>query len=345
MADKITMAVSWAAACGGCDVSLLDIEHHLLELAELADIVYWPVAMDFKRAELEARPDGSIDIGIFNGAIRTSEQLADAELFRKKCKLLVAYGACASFGGIPGLGNLVGLQRIVDEAYAETPSTDNPDGVRPVERWPLAGDADGPTLRLPSMLDAVHSLPQAVDVDVIMPGCPPPMERVLDLVAVAKRYAESGELPPEGAVLASDKALCDQCPRNEGRAGGRLAQVVRPHEALADRDRCFLDQGMLCLGISTRGGCGATCITANMPCRGCFGPTDAMLDPGAEALSAIGSIAGPPTENFVQAHEMKKAIRAIRDPAGTFYRFTLPSSFIHRFTPDEPRAEAPKAKE
>jgi F420-non-reducing hydrogenase small subunit len=198
---------------------------------------------------------------------------------------------------------------------------------------------------LPALLDAAHSLPQAVDVDVTLPGCPPPLERVLDLVAVARRYAETGALPPPGAVLASDKALCDQCPRNESRAGGRLAKIVRPHEAVADPDRCFLDQGMLCLGLATRGGCGATCIAANMPCRGCFGPTADMLDPGAEALSAIGSIAGPPTENFVQAHEMKKAIRAIRDPAGTFYRFTLPSAFINRRAEDEPVAAAPADEE
>jgi F420-non-reducing hydrogenase small subunit len=237
------------------------------------------------------------------------------------------------------------VQRIVDVVYETTPSTDNPEGVRPQTRCRPGGDPNGPELRLPALLDAAHSLPQAVDVDVTLPGCPPPMERVLDLVAVARRYAETGELPPPGAVLASDKALCDQCPRNESRAGGRLTKIVRPHEAVADPDRCFLDQGMLCLGLATRGGCGGTCIAANMPCRGCFGPTADMLDPGAEALSAIGSIAGPPTENFVQPHEMKKAIRAIRDPAGTFYRFTLPSAFLNRRVDDEPVAAAPDAKE
>ena len=88
MANKVRMAVSWAAACGGCDVSLLDIEEHLLALADLADIVYWPVAMDFKRDDLEAQPDGSVDFGLFNGAIRTSEQAEDARLFRRKCRWL-----------------------------------------------------------------------------------------------------------------------------------------------------------------------------------------------------------------------------------------------------------------
>ena len=103
---KIRMAVYWAASCGGCDVSLLDIEMPLLELAGVADFVYWPVAMDFKRSEFFSLPDGSVDFGLFNGAVRTSEQKEDALSLRKKCKVLVAYGACACFGGIPGLANL-----------------------------------------------------------------------------------------------------------------------------------------------------------------------------------------------------------------------------------------------
>ncbi|MBW2457083.1 MAG: oxidoreductase [Deltaproteobacteria bacterium] len=332
MADKIKMAVSWAAACGGCDVSVLDTEEQLLVLAELADIVYWPVAMDFKRKELLALSPKSIDIGLFNGAVRTSEQRHDAEIFREKCKVLVAYGSCACFGGIPGLGNFATREEILDVAYESTPSTENPDGVRPQTTTAVKGGE----LTLPAFLDTVHSLPQVVDVDVVMPGCPPPTERVLDLFEVVKRYVATGELPPAGTVLAEDKALCDSCPRRDSRQGGRLREVVRPHEALADGERCFLEQGMLCLGLATRGGCGATCIGANMPCRGCFGPTADMLDPAAEALSAIGSIAGEGNENFVQAHEMKKAVRAIRDPAGTFYRFTLPSALLPHVVKDEP---------
>ena len=131
MADKIKIAVSWAAACGGCDVSLLDTEERLLDLAAIADIVYWPVAMDFKREQFAALADQSVDIGLFNGAVRTSEQAEDAELFRDKCKLLVAYGSCACFGGIPGLANLADRDQIFEVAYGTTPSTENPDGLRP----------------------------------------------------------------------------------------------------------------------------------------------------------------------------------------------------------------------
>jgi len=332
MADKLKAAVSWAAACGGCDVSLLDIEAPLLDLAEIADFVYWPVAMDHKREALLAMPDQSIDLGIFNGAIRTSEQREDAELFRRKCKVLVAYGACACFGGIPGLGNLAPREELLDVAYSDTASTDNPDGVRPQ----TSCSVNGRELTLPAFLDVTASLQQVVEVDLVMPGCPPPTARILDLVGLVGEVARGGALPPKGTVLASDKALCEECPRHADRQGGRLTEVKRRHEVKADPSACFLDQGLLCMGLATRGGCGATCMAANMPCRGCFGPTAEMLDPGAEAISAIGSIAGPANENEVAAHEMKKTVRSVRDPVGTFYRFTLPSAFLGRAVVDRP---------
>ncbi len=337
MADKIKIAMYWSASCGGCDVSLLDIEGRLLELTEIADIVYWPVAMDFKRKDLLALPEKGVDFGLFNGAVRTSEQEAEARLFREKCKVLVGYGSCACWGGIPGLANLADRESIFDVCYRTTPSTENPGKLRPETECQV----DGHRLTLPAFLDTVWSLPQVVDVDVLLPGCPPPTARILDLVESVAHYSESGELPTAGAILASEKALCDECPRGGSRKGGRLVNIVRPHEVEADGERCFLDQGILCMGITTRGGCEATCIGANMPCRGCFGPAPGCYDPAAEAISAIGSIAGEANENDVPPHEMKKAVRSIRDPVGTFYRFTLPSGFVNRAVEDKPKKEQP----
>jgi F420-non-reducing hydrogenase small subunit len=335
MTDKIKVAVYWSASCGGCDVSILDTEEKVLELASIADIVYWPVAMDFKFEDFASLPDASVDIGLFNGAVRTSEQLEQAEIFRSKCKILVAYGSCACFGGIPGLANLANRDDILEVAYQLTPSTENPDEVRPSPTHKV----NGHELELPVFFDEVQSLGQVVQVDVLLPGCPPPNDRILDLFSVAASYAATGKVPPAGTVIASDKALCDTCPRNETRSGGRITEIKRPHEVAADSTTCFLDQGILCMGIATRGGCEHTCIDANMPCRGCFGPTPEMLDPGAEAISAIGSVAGASNENDVPSHVMKKAVRSVRDPVGTFYRFTLPNAFLNRAVKDEPKEE------
>jgi len=338
MSEKISIAVSWAAACGGCDVSLLDMEGELLDLLDIADVVYWPVAMDFKRAEFLARPAKSIDIGLFNGAIRTTEQEEDARAFREKCKVLVAYGSCAAFGGIPGLGNFASRKEILDTAYESTPSTVNEEGLRPSS----ASVVGGHELTLPELQESVRTLPQVVSVDAILPGCPPPAERIRDLIGVAADYAQGGKIPLPGTVLAPEAALCEECPRKETRTDGRMARVVRPHEVLADPDLCFLSQGLLCMGLVTRAGCGATCIAANAPCRGCFGPAPGLLDPATEAISAFASFAGEADENDLPAHERMKAVRGIRDPAGTFYRFTLPLSFLHRRVSDRPQKEESK---
>lgn len=335
MADKIKIAKFWAASCGGCDVSLLDTEEKVLDLAAIAEIVYWPVAMDFKWDDLKNLPDQSVDIGLFNGAVRTSEQAEGAEVMRAKCKVLAAYGSCACFGGIPGLANLFQREEILETAYQTTPSTENEENTRPQTEHKV----NGHTLTLPAFHDSVSGLDQVVKVDLYIPGCPPPNERLLDLIEAVANYAETGELPPPGTFMADDKALCDTCPRSATREGGRIAKIHRPHEIEADPEQCFLNQGILCMGLATRGGCGATCIAANMPCRGCFGPTAEMLDPAAEAISAFGSMAGEANENDVPANVMKKEIRAIRDPAGTFYRFTLPNAFLKHVVTDKPAKE------
>jgi len=99
------MAVYWASACGGCCVSVLDVHEALFDVVEAADLVFWPIALDTKYDDVENMPDDYIDLTLFNGAIRNSENEHLAHLLRQKSKILVAYGSCAHLGGIPGLAN------------------------------------------------------------------------------------------------------------------------------------------------------------------------------------------------------------------------------------------------
>ncbi|MBT3222564.1 MAG: oxidoreductase [Proteobacteria bacterium] len=330
MPDKIKVAINWASACGGCDVALLDVEEKILDLVAVADVVYWPVAMDFKREHLEAYGPKEIDVGIFNGAIRTNEHEEDALILRDRCKVLIAYGACSCFGGIPGLANLHHRDAIFDCVYQDTPSTDNPDGNRPQTETMV----NGRQLELPEFSATTRALNQVVPVDYFLPGCPPTMDRVIDAVKVIIGFANTGELPPPGTVIASAKALCDECPRSATRTGKRISSLVRPHQVLADPEICFIEQGILCSGIATRGGCGASCINVNMPCRGCYGPTAEMLDPAAEALSTIGSIVAHEHEDELPRHKRVAPLKSIEDLCGTFYRFTLPSAVVFRKVED-----------
>ena len=316
MVKKPTVALYWAASCGGCEVTVLDIAEHILELAEAVDIVFWPVALDFKYRDVEVMKDKSIDICLFNGAIRTSENRYMAELLRAKSKLLVAFGSCACFGGIPSLANLGTSDQILQWVYSDAFSTDRANGVRPTHQH-VVGEG---VLRLPRFFNTVRTLDQTVQVDYYQPGCPPESGQVWAVLQAVL----AGTLPPRGSVVgASDKALCDECERVKG--SKRLSRFYRLAEKVPDPDTCLLEQGIVCCGPATRGGCGTRCIKANMPCRGCYGPPPGVLDQGAKLASAIAS-----TIDIDDPEGIEAAVATLWDPVGTFYRFAVASSLLRR---------------
>ena len=130
-------------------------------------------------------------------------------------------------------------------------------------------------------------------------------------------------MPPAGAVIASDKTLCDECKRIKEEK--KITRLYRPHEIIPDPEKCLLEQGIICCGPATRGGCGLRCIEANMPCRGCFGPPPGVVDQGAKLVSAIASIYQGDSED-----DIKKMVEEVVDPAGTFYSFGLADSMLKR---------------
>ncbi len=85
---------------------LLNIGEHILTVDDVFDIAFFPCIADFKVEDVKAYPDGYIDLCLFNGAIRNSENEEMAQLLRKKSKVLVAFGSCAYEGCIPALSNL-----------------------------------------------------------------------------------------------------------------------------------------------------------------------------------------------------------------------------------------------
>jgi len=320
---KPKFAFYWCASCGGCEETVLDLNEKILEVVDKIDIVFWPVALDFKRKDIEAMKEGEIDVAFINGAIRTSEQEEMAKLLREKAKFVVAFGACAQLGGIPGLANFWVRSDIFDRVYKGVPTVANPEGVVPQQ----VVEMDGYKLTLPEFYDTVKTLDQTIAVDYYLPGCPPPPDLIMDAIEAILK----GELPERGTVLAPDKALCDTCPRNETKPEKlSIKDIKRPHEVIIDPEKCFLEQGIICLGPVTRSGCGERCINANMPCRGCMGPTSEVRDQGAKAVSFIASILGVEDEEKLSEEEVQKLIDKIVDPAGTFYRFSLPGSLLRR---------------
>ena len=316
--SKPKLAFYWAASCGGCEITVTELGMRLVDVSEQADIVFWPAAMDFKYDDVRAMEDNEIDICFFNGAIRNTENEEIAHLMRKKSKIMVAFGSCSHLGGIPGLANMYDIESLCNRVFDTTPSLDDSRGTRP-QKITLMPEGE---IELPELYDQVKFLSNVTEVDYFMPGCPPVVEQVWDVFQAAL----TGALPPKGSVIgAQAKSVCDVCDREKGEPGFRITEFKRPHEVKLDPDKCFLTQGVICCGPATRAGCGTPCLNGNMPCRGCYGPAEGVVDQGAKLASAIGALID--TDDPEKLHEI---LDTIVDPAGTFYRFGLAHSIMSK---------------
>lgn len=316
---KPKFAMYWAASCGGCEIAVLNIHEKILDVDANFEVVFWPVAMDAKYKDVEAMPDSSILLTLFNGGIRNSENEEIAHLLRRKSQILVAFGSCACEGCIPGLANLSPAEEIVTTAF-HTVSTDNPDGTLPQPEW-LAPEGE---LHIPRLLPRLKTLDEVVEVDYYMPGCPPESHQiaaVIDLVIAALQG--KAELPPKGSVIgAGNSTVCDECPRARNVktiTAFRRIQDVAP----LDPTLCLLEQGIPCNGPATRSGCNARCPRAGAQCIGCYGPAEGVLDYGARLISAFASVI-----DAREPEEIERILDGIPDPAGQFYRFNLAGSLL-----------------
>jgi F420-non-reducing hydrogenase small subunit len=313
------LAIFGAGSCGGCDVAIVNIHEHIVDVANAFDIVLWPTVMDAKYADVEALADGEIAVTLISGGMRTDEMVHLARLLRRKSKLLVAFGSCASEGCIPGLANLSSRQEIIDTAFS-TDSTDNPEGVRPV--WDY--QAPEGSLHLPEFEPLLRTLDQVVEVDYAIPGCPPESDQIWAVLqAVVAALNGTGPLPAKGSILgAGDSTVCDECSRK--RDVKRIEEFVRiTSQAAFDPEICLLEQGLPCNGPATRSGCGAKCPAVAAPCIGCYGAAEGVVDYGARLMSAYASVVAAE-----KPAEIDRALDGIADPVGQFYRFSLAGSLL-----------------
>jgi F420-non-reducing hydrogenase small subunit len=320
--QKKKLAVYTATGCRACEQGILDLNYQVNEIGRFAEPVFWPYVLG---TPWEALP-GEVDVALFAGAITTEADRQAALKLREKSKLLVAVGACAAFGGLPGLTGLAGLAG---------------DGVEPAagEAAGEAGAAGGEKPVLPRAEPQPLCLSQVVEVDYVVPGCPPTQNllwsAVLALVCrgqspsrlsyAAARLPEpiagaiaSGVLPPRGSTFAGEKAVCGSCSRVKEEK--KFGVCKRPYQEYQETGRCLLEQGLICQGVATQEGCGGLCTGVGVPCRGCFGKPPAIFDPGAKMVAAISS-----TFDSAKAEEIAGLVDNFVDLAGTFYRYSLPS--------------------
>ncbi|MBP0008395.1 MULTISPECIES: oxidoreductase [Roseofilum] len=161
---KIRMATVWLAGCSGCHMSFLDLDEFLFDVAEKVDVVYSPVGSDIKEY-----PE-NVDVCLVEGAIANEENLELALKVRERTKTVISFGDCAVTANVPAMRNMLGgTEPVLKRCYLElgdtTPQLPNEPGI------------------VPELLDKVRPLHETIKVDLFIPGCPPPADRIKAAIA------------------------------------------------------------------------------------------------------------------------------------------------------------------
>lgn len=108
---KPSLAVYKFSSCDGCQLSLLNMEDELLDLAEAVEIAYF----------LEARrrtQSGPYDVALVEGCVSTPDEAERIQEVRRQSRFLVALGTCATAGGIQALRNFADVNEYAQTVYA-----------------------------------------------------------------------------------------------------------------------------------------------------------------------------------------------------------------------------------
>jgi len=294
---KLRIAVEGLGACAGCEIAILDLHEEIVSLLQDMEIDYAPILIDKKSL------DHKVDVLLLSGSVRNKHDAEEAARLCEKAKITIAFGSCASFGGVPGLANLYATRELLERVYLTTESTDNEQRILPSEE-------------VPPIEQVIKPLKEWVKISYNIPGCPPQPKLIKEMFQMLL----SGK-----PVTLSKKTVCDECDLK--REEKKITRILRWGQGEPDSSLCLLEQGYFCAGPATRAGCEAKCLAAPMPCRGCMGPPENVADQGAKMASAIASVASIDEKNRVDPEQLATMFK---DAVGSLYRFTLPSSTIPR---------------
>ncbi len=210
-----------------------------------------------------------VDILLVSGGVRNDEDLYNLRRAVKNAGSVVAVGTCAISGGVANLGNRDDVRKLF--LYQES------------------------RLHVPRLLPRSQPIDAVVNVDRYLPGCPPTPELFMALLFNTPGFNPS-------------KIVCQECGRLKDR-------TIRPKDLLGFQqghvkpDLCLINQGYLCVGSSTRGGCRAPCPRGGHPCVGCRGPSDNFIEKeSSEWISSIQKVIMTLTD--VPAEQINAGLRS-----------------------------------
>ncbi len=183
-----------------------------------------------------------VEVLLVTGGVRTEEDLYKLRRSARRADQVVAVGTCAISGGVANLGD----RREVREVFLSYE-----------ER-----------VHLPDLLPKCRPVDTVVEIDRYLPGCPPTPELFM---AVLRKSPE----------IKIAKSVCQECGLQKDR-NLRPTRLLGFQQGEVLPDVCLVNQGYLCIGTSTRGGCRALCTLAGYPCVGCRGPSDAFIEKDSE---------------------------------------------------------------
>lgn len=252
---KIRIALVSLSTCGGCTAAIIQIHSDLSVLTKTADIVYCPMLMD-------ADTISDVDVALVDGAVRTREDEQLLLEIRRKSRFVAAWGTCAAFGGIPAMANQYELEELLDESYGQA--------IDPFSYYLSTGKKMGSYYRetqVNGLLRKARKLDDVVRVDFFLPGCPPRSSLVKSLIEELRGKGTTGAIKP---------IVCAECPRKPKKVAPRVMRIFPDHAV--KNEICLVSQGILCLGLVTKGGCGAACLQGGLPCWGCRGPMQKAVE-------------------------------------------------------------------
>jgi len=132
-------------------MSFLDLDERLIELAQLADIVFTPIA------DTKVFPE-NVDVTLVEGAIANEDHLEMIQVIRARTRVLASLGDCAVTGNVTALRNVWPVDVILRNSFGD-PAPHEP-GI------------------VPELLERVAPLHHVVTVDAFIPGCPPDADRI-----------------------------------------------------------------------------------------------------------------------------------------------------------------------
>ncbi len=148
--NRPSLAMAGLTACSGCQLTLLNCESELPEIADRFSLDFFPMASSHDM------PDTVFDVALVEGSVSTPGDLETLTRLRNSSRTLVAFGTCAVWGGIFALKNHEDRGQLRDQVYGSD------------SRW-LDTFKPGP-------------LHHYVTIDFALTGCPPEKSELLTLL-------------------------------------------------------------------------------------------------------------------------------------------------------------------